>query len=274
MAVRAETLRDVEEPSPADLTIRLASVSDVTAIAELYGRISPASFAARFMTPRGPDSALLMRLAAFDPARGDVALLAVLPAHPATVLAEARFMPTGDRVAEFAMVVDDGVQGQGIGALMLARLLREAERRGVDRLSASVLVDNARMRRLLDRQGWALVQPCEHGVLEIEFSARGGMPGWPDDGRRRVLVESTNYFDGRTVARLRASGATVRRCPGPRGSAAEPGMTCPLVAAGTCRLAEQADEIIDLLPADGRYDAIRAEHRRRWPERLRGGDAP
>lgn len=212
----------------------------------------------------------LMRLAAFNADRGDLVLVAGTTSDPARVIAEARYMPTEDGVAEFAIVVDDDAQGRGIGRRMLAQLLREAEHRGLNRLSAYVLIDNTRMRRLVDRLGWALVRPCDYGVLELEVSVRGGMPDWPGGGRRRVLVESSSHFESETVARLRADGAAVRSCLGPLpASAARPGMRCPLVTAGTCRLAEQADEIICLLHGDAASEAILAEHRRRWPERLR-----
>ncbi|HZC73215.1 MAG TPA: GNAT family N-acetyltransferase [Jatrophihabitans sp.] len=258
--------REIE--AATDLVIRRAAASDVAAIARLYGRISAPSFAARFMTERTTSTPLL-ELAAFEADRGDVVLVAVLASDPARAIAEARYMPTGDGVAEFSIVVDDAAQGQGVGRRMMAQLVREAEHRGLDRLSAYVLTDNARMRRLVDGLGWALVRPCEYGVLELEVSARGGMPGWPEDGRRRVLVESSSHFDSPTVARLRAGGAVVRRCLGPMPASAGPtGTQCPLVTAGACRLAEQADDIICSLRGDD-YAAILAEHRRRWPDRLR-----
>ncbi len=257
-----------------DLTIRRAATADVPLITDLYRRISPDSFAARFLTPRATSSDLVARLAEFDPGHGDVVLVAAPADRPDLVVAEARYVPTGDGGAEFAIVVDDGVQGNGIGRRLLAELLGQAGQQGLDRLSAIVLLGNARMRRLLGRRHWVLVRSAEYGCLELEVSTRGGPPGWPPGDGRRVLVESASYVDSPAVARLRADGAVIRRCPGPRTVAGgEPGGACPLVTGGGCPLAEQADEIIHLFRGEGR-DAILAEHRRRWPDRLRTADGP
>jgi GNAT superfamily N-acetyltransferase len=277
MSHRADSIVEVGG-SPADtVMIRSASPSDVAAIAALYGRMSPAGLRKRFLN--FPSDAALLRLAQFAPDRGEVVLLAAFPADPATPVAEARYVPTGDGVADFAIVVEDRAQAHGVGSTLLAELVRVAERRGLARLSATVLANNTPMLRLVSRLGWAVVDACEYDTLDLEVSARGGMPGWPDDGRRRILVESRGVFDTAEVARLRAAGMAVRRCLGPRpmslGEAAQASQGCPLVVSGTCRLAEEADEIIDQLPkGDTACDAILAAHRRRWPERLRPAGGP
>jgi hypothetical protein len=81
-----------------------------------------------------------------------------------------------------------------------------------------------------------------------------------------VLVESPVWRDTPEVVSLRVAGVAVRRCPGPATGA--PG--CPLVIDGACRLAEGADEIVDLLPDEvSACAAVRSEHTRRWPGRLR-----
>jgi len=93
------------------------------------------------------------------------------------------------------------------------------------------------------------------------------MPGWPaGSAGRRVLVERRNWFDDGQVAALRSAGNDVRQCTGPR---PETGRACPLVTAGHCRLAEEADLIMSLLPGDEPdCTAVLAAHRRRWPHRL------
>jgi len=82
----------------------------------------------------------------------------------------------------------------------------------------------------------------------------------------RVLVEQRGWFDTGRVAELRAAGDDVRQCHGPGRHA---GRTCPLVTSGHCRLAEEADVIVPLLPADDEdCAAVLEAHRRRWPGRL------
>jgi len=93
------------------------------------------------------------------------------------------------------------------------------------------------------------------------------MPGWPAGSEgHRVLVERRGWFDDQRVAALRSAGQEVRQCTGPLQRA---GRACPLVTSGQCRLAEEADLILSLLPG-GEPDcaAVLAAHRRRWPDRL------
>jgi len=106
----------------------------------------------------------------------------------------------------------------------------------------------------------------EFSVACLEISATGGMPGWPaGSAGRRVLVERRGWFDDQQVAALRSAGYDVRQCAGPLHQV----RACPLVSSGQCRLAEQADLIVSLLPG-GEPDcaAVLAAHRQRWPERL------
>jgi GNAT superfamily N-acetyltransferase len=70
--------------------------------------------------------------------------------------------------AEIAVAVLDDYQGLGIGALLLRRLAREARRRGVRRLSGSVMHENVPMLRLLERHARGIVRRviAEHVAFE------------------------------------------------------------------------------------------------------------
>lgn len=152
--------------------------------------------------------------------------------------------------------------------MLLDALVELARAEGLDRLRAVVLLANTPMLRLLQRHGWVLAAPTEDfSVAFLEISAAGGMPGWPaDSAGRRVLVERRSWFDDRQVAALRSAGNDVRQCTGPR---REAGRACPLVTSGRCRLAEEADLIVSLLPGDEPdCTAVLAAHRRRWPQRV------
>jgi GNAT superfamily N-acetyltransferase len=254
-----------------ELTIRSAGPDDLPLIADLYARLSPSCFAERFRSPRRGEP--VEPLARFDPSRGDVVLLAFAPDSPDLPIAEARYVPAGTDVAEFGIVVLDLYQGEGYGQLLLTELLNRARQQGLRRMAALVSGRNTRMLRLVGRLGWALVDAPEFGVGLIEVSTDGGMPGWPDDGRHRILVESRSWFGSPEIAVLAATGAAVRRCPGPRRPSSleisDARCGCPLVGSGRCRLAEEADEIVDLLPDTvPECAAIRTEHERRWPQRL------
>ena len=246
------------------VALRLAGPADVPAITRLYRDLSPGSFYGRFhggqMAP-----ALLARFAAIG--GGTLCLVAAPPAEPGHLAAEARYVPVGPGTAELALTVRDSYQGAGMGRLLLAALVQRARTDGFARLRAAVLLSNTAMLRLLQRYGWVLAAPVEEFTVAcLEISVTGGMPGWPAGSTgQRVLVERRSWFDDQQIAALRSAGNNVRQCTGPRHQA----RTCPLVSAGQCRLAEQADLILSLLPQDEpSCAAVLAAHRRHWPHRL------
>ena len=249
------------------VVLRLAGPGDVPAVTTLYLGLSPESFYRRFNTDR-PAPALVAQLASFG--TGSACLVAAASSDPGRLVAEARYVPIAPGTAELALTVADSYQGAGLGHMLLDALVEQAHAEGLERLRAVVLLANTPMLRLLQRYGWALAAPTEDfSVAFLEISAAGGMPGWPaDSAGRRVLVERRSWFDDRQVAALRSAGNDVRQCTGPR---RETGRDCPLVTSGRCRLAEEADLIVSLLPGDEPdCTAVLAAHRRRWPRRIDG----
>jgi RimJ/RimL family protein N-acetyltransferase len=245
--------------------LRPACPGDVPAITGLYLELSPESFYSRFNTER-PAPALVARLASFG--SGDTCLVAAAPADPGRVVAEARYVPIASGTAELALTVADSYQGTGLGHILLDALVERARSEGLERLHAVVLPANTPMLRLLQHYGWVLAAPTEDfSVAFLEISTVGGMPAWPGGSAgRQVLVERRSWFDDRQVAALRSAGNDVRQCTGPR---RENGRACPLVTSGYCRLAEEADLIMSLLPGDEPdCTAVLAAHRRRWPHRV------
>lgn len=67
------------------------------------------------------------------------------------IVADARYVLTGDGRAEFGVAVADGWQRQGLGCRMLGQLARHAARHGVHTLVGDVLADNAPMIAMLQR---------------------------------------------------------------------------------------------------------------------------
>ena len=248
------------------VVLRSGGPGDVPAISGLYTGLSAESFYSRFYTVR-PPPARVAQLAGFG--SDAVCLVAAPPSDPGRLVAEARYIPTAPGTAELGLTVCDSYQGAGLGHLLLNALVERAhEEDGLDRLHAVVLLDNTPMLRLLQRYGWVLADPVEDfSVAHLEISTIGGMPGWPEGSAgRRVLVERRGWFDDRRVAALRSAGQDIRQCTGPLGRI---GRTCALVSSGRCRLAEEADMIVSLLPADEPdCAAVLAAHRRLWPHRL------
>ena len=247
------------------VVLRQAGPGDVRAIAGLYLELSAESFYRRFNSER-PAPALVAQLASFG--SGAACLVAAAPSDPGRVVAEARYVPIAPGTAELALTVADSYQGAGLGHLLLDALVERARAGGLARLRAVVLLANTPMLRLLQSYGWVLAAPTEDfSVAFLEISAVGGMPGWPaGSAGRRVLVERRSWFDDQQVAALRAAGNDVRQCTGPR---RDTGRACPLVTSGYCRLAAEADLIVNLLPGDEPdCTAVLAAHRHRWPHRV------
>lgn len=73
--------------------------------------------------------------------------------HP--VIADARFVcdPEQPTTAEFALAVADDWQGRGLGRRLMAHLIEQARRQGVQRLFGDVLADNRRMLALMREFG-------------------------------------------------------------------------------------------------------------------------
>jgi len=90
--------------------------------------------------------------------------------HPHGVgLARCVELPGQPGVAEPAVTVLDAWQGQGLGRLLLRRLVEAARVRGVERFHVDVLADNAPMLNLLDEIGVQLLPTREHGVVTLDL---------------------------------------------------------------------------------------------------------
>lgn len=72
-----------------------------------------------------------------------------------------------DDAPEFAIVLEDAVQGRGLGRLLLRALFATARRNGFRRLTAEVLAENDRMLTLLRQEAAALEATRDGAVLHI-----------------------------------------------------------------------------------------------------------
>ncbi|HEX4227406.1 MAG TPA: bifunctional acetate--CoA ligase family protein/GNAT family N-acetyltransferase [Bryobacteraceae bacterium] len=70
------------------------------------------------------------------------------------------------REAEIAVVVSDSEQRRGIGSALMNRLTDFARNEGLDMLTASVLVDNGPMRKLLEKHGFMFSMGNDIDLLE------------------------------------------------------------------------------------------------------------
>jgi acetyltransferase len=91
-----------------------------------------------------------------DRRRGQAQILAVAHAHA----------HPGGETAEIALLVRSDLKGIGFGSLLLDRLITQCRDRGVARLEADVLRQNARMLRLARRYGFRK-EAAEGGTVRL-----------------------------------------------------------------------------------------------------------
>ena len=157
-----------------ELRLRPIRPEDAPRLVEFYERLSRHTAYQRFFTIMKrlpPDWA---RMLATVDHRRRLALVAERgPAGAPELVGVGRYVPTDDpETAEVAFVVQDGVQGRGLGTNLLRHLLEAAEARGIRRFRAYVLADNTRMLDLLARLTDIRERSIEAGVVSILFEPR------------------------------------------------------------------------------------------------------
>ncbi len=180
-------LDEAERALGGGLRLRLIRPDDEPRLVALYDRLSQHTAYQRFfslMKRLPPDWAHF--LANVDYQTRLALVIERDDAGAPALIAVARYERTADPdVAEVALVVQDGWQGQGLGRLLLRELLAAAGARGIRRFRAYVLADNSRMLRLLHRDTRILERHVESGVAEVLFERgreRAGDIGSRGDG--------------------------------------------------------------------------------------------
>jgi RimJ/RimL family protein N-acetyltransferase len=84
-----------------------------------------------------------------------------------------RYEPSDEEATgEVAFVLEDGYQGQGLGAVLLDAVLRAGTERGFTRFRAYVLAENHRMLRLLAHHTRIIESKTEQGETTVLFAPR------------------------------------------------------------------------------------------------------
>ncbi len=176
-----ELERDVTLKDGTKLHLRPIRPEDAPRLIDLYEHLSRHSAYQRFfsiMKRLPPDWARFLATVDY---RTRLALVAERgPAPAPELVGVGRYEPTDDPdTVEVAFVVQDGLQGQGLGTLLLGSLLDAAEARGIHRFRAYVLADNRRMLDLLTRFTDIRERQLEAGVVSLLFERRTDKPAAP-----------------------------------------------------------------------------------------------
>jgi RimJ/RimL family protein N-acetyltransferase len=159
------------------VTVRPIRADDGDRLRASHGRLSPESRYRRFMSAKPQLSTSDARYLVDVDGRNHFALVATV-AEPAgeAIVAVARFVRATEDppAAEFAIVVSDAYQRQGLAGELVSRLSQAATERGVERFRATLFADNLAIQRLIERLAAGPVQRRRLGpVVEVEFDLPG-----------------------------------------------------------------------------------------------------
>ncbi len=155
---------------PGRLTLRPVLPQDAPLLGALVNRLSAAARRNRFHGVVKLSPASLAYMACVDYRNHLAVVISTLVDGIESLVADARYVVQADGLAaEFALMVDDAWQHQGIGTWALRSLQRAAAQAGVRQLHGDVLAANAPMLDLAQRCGYARCPASdEAGVLRIQ----------------------------------------------------------------------------------------------------------
>jgi RimJ/RimL family protein N-acetyltransferase len=132
------------------VSIRPIDRADAPGLSDFYAMLSTESRRLRFLS-RGPVPAAITAKLADAP--GLVGVLYEPGPRDGAIVAHASIHPDSGGCAEVAFAVADELQGRGLGASLVRRVLAEARQLGMTRVSATMAAENAPMRHLLRDAG-------------------------------------------------------------------------------------------------------------------------
>jgi acetyltransferase len=157
-------------PDGTAVVIRAIRPEDESLLIAHHATLSEQSIRMRFFSQvKTLNRESLIRLCHLDYAR-EMALVAErrLPQGEAEILGVSRYyMSPETRTAEFAVVVTDTLQSQGLGRHLMQRLIEVARERGVRRLIGNVLRENAPMLGLARDLGFKETQAVDRDVTQV-----------------------------------------------------------------------------------------------------------
>src|SRR5829696_4855805 len=156
-------------PSGYDVPFRLVQPSDAPALQRFLGRCSERMIYLRFFGSLQKFTEEKAQYFAHVDGVDHFAFVALDPDDPNEIIAIVRYdRQPGEEQAEYAAIVEDRWQGEGVGTDLTRRLLDEARDNGVQSFYALVMGKNTRMLELLRHLGLPEQERREEGVKYVE----------------------------------------------------------------------------------------------------------
>jgi RimJ/RimL family protein N-acetyltransferase len=163
------------------LLLRPISPADAEPLRHGFSLLHPEEVRMRFMHPMKELSPeMVRRLTVLDPRREFALVVAEpLPAGEALITAVVRAaIDDGSREAEFAILVSHFLAGQGLGYLLMRRVIRWAQLKRLDALYGDVLEDNRAMLKLAHSLGFERQHLLEDpGLVRVRLPLKPVKPG-------------------------------------------------------------------------------------------------
>jgi acetyltransferase len=168
-------------PNGMDIVVRPIRPEDEPLIEDHHRSLSDQSIRMRFFSMvKDLSRDRLIRLCHLDYAR-EMALVAVrknAEGKPEIIGVSRYYLNPQTRSGEFAVIVRDAYQGEGLGQHLMERLIAVARERGVRQLVGVVLRENRRMLALAKDLGFRESKPIDRDalqvVLDLQSSSEGG----------------------------------------------------------------------------------------------------
>jgi acetyltransferase len=170
----AELARSFRTRSGALLTVRPIRPEDAAAHAEAFHRLDPEDVRRRFFSPlREMSPVLVARLTRIDYDR-EMAFIATRPGpdgQDQTVGVARLIRDPVAPAAEFAVIVEQAMKGQGVGRHLMERLFEWGRANGVAEVAGQVLADNRPMLAFVRSLGFTLKRSAEEDdVMEARLA--------------------------------------------------------------------------------------------------------
>ena len=157
-------------PDGTRILLRPIEAGDKARISAALARLSQETIRRRFLAAKPTFSTSELRYLTEVDGHNHLALAAVLADDPEALVGVARCvrLPDAADTAEFAIVVADAFQGRRLGTLLARELAGAARAVGIRRFAATMLSDNAAVRRLMATISAHLeLERLEGGVREV-----------------------------------------------------------------------------------------------------------
>ena len=154
------------------MSLRTIRPGDRAELAELFNRCSPETIRFRFLhLVKSLPSSLLDQLAENDGFQRVVFVVTLGAVEHEKIIAVGGYSAEADRpeLAEVSFLVEDSMQKQGIGTILLDTLADVARDHNIKRFSADVLADNRLMLSVFRKAGYGVSAAVSYGVTHVEF---------------------------------------------------------------------------------------------------------